>query len=311
MRKFLGAALRRSGLCGLLRVLAARHRVTIVVYHDPSPEVLARHLAYYVRHYTVIPLDALQDERLPLYPLVVTFDDGHRGNLRLAAVLRRFGVRPTIYLCSRIVGTGHPFWWQTQAARGLGVEALKALPDAQRRECLGEAGPGPDQGAEPRQALSWEEVATLGAVADFGAHSRHHPVLPRCDDATCADEIILGKAELEAALGRPCRHFAYPNGSYGDREVALLRQAGFVTGRTLDAGWNARGTDPHRLKGVCVSDDAPVDWLAVQLTGLPTWFRQARGAFAVLAARIRGLARRDRRAAGESWLGRCKPLRLP
>ena len=39
----------------------ARKRVTIVVYHDPSPEVLDRHLAYLTAHYRAITLDRLAE----------------------------------------------------------------------------------------------------------------------------------------------------------------------------------------------------------------------------------------------------------
>ena len=73
--------------------------------------------------------------------------------------------------------------------------------------------------------------------------------------------------------GKPCRHFAYPNGTYGDRDRALCEKAGYQSARTVDAGWNDIRTDPYRLKSMVVSDKAAVSLLALSLTGIPMYFR--------------------------------------
>ncbi|WP_448204586.1 polysaccharide deacetylase family protein [Azospirillum sp. sgz302134] len=262
----------RSGIAALVRCAFVRRRVTILIYHEPDPDTLRRHLTYLARHYHFITLDAvgraLTEKRwdeLPDYPLVITIDDGHASNRALADLFREFGVRPTIFLCSAITGTDRPFWWKTKAAETLDIEGLKLLPDRERRARLEAAGAG-ERVEGPPQALSWDEVLNMATVADFGAHTRTHPVLIRCDDASCAEEITLCRPELEAGMGLPCRHFAYPNGDYGEREIALVRGAGFVTARTTDPGWNGPDADPMRLKGIVIPDNAVVPWLAAKLT---------------------------------------------
>ncbi|MGQ9367186.1 polysaccharide deacetylase family protein [Azospirillum sp. A39] len=285
----MSALVRWSGLGRGLRHLFARRRVTIVVYHDPEPAVLREHLAYYARHYRFTTMDAVADaldggrwDALPDYPLVLTFDDGHRGNAALEDLLREYGVRPTIYLCSRIVGTRRPYWWQTAAAERLGIETLKRVPDAERRARLAAAGNDPDSDGAAAQAMGWDEVRRLAAVVDYGAHTRTHPILPRCSDALAEEEIALCRAELEESLGgTPCRHFAFPNGDYAERDLGILRRAGYRTARTIEPGWNGPNTDPMRLKGFIVSDDATVPWLEVQLTGLPRWLRVLSDSFRI------------------------------
>ncbi len=285
MKQALAAGfVRWTGFGALQRLLFARRAVSIVVYHDPEPDRLRQHLAWFAARYSFTTMDAVADALesgrwgdLPPYPLVVTLDDGHRANARLEPVFRAFGVRPTIYLCSGVVGTARPYWWKTPAAERIGAEALKRLPDAERRRRLAEAGDDPDRDGGHRQALGWEEVRRLGAVADWGAHTRTHPILLRCDDRLCAEEIALCRSELEEATGRPCHHFAFPNGDYGERELAEIRRAGYRTARTIDPGWNGPKADPLRLKAVPVSDDASVDWLAVQVTGLPALLRRLKG----------------------------------
>lgn len=285
MKEAFGAFVRWSGLDTALRFLCARRRVTIVVYHDPAPAVLREHLAWYARRYSFTTLDAVADamasgrwDSLPHYPLVVTLDDGHLGNAKLEPLFREFRVRPTLYLCSRIVGTARPYWWKTAAADRIGAEVLKRLPDPERRRRLAEAGDNPDHDTRgPRQALTWDELHALSGVYDYGGHTRHHPILLQCDDRTAAEEIGLCKTEMEDALDRPCHHFAYPNGDFGERETALIRTAGYRTARSIDPGWNGPKTDPFRLKAFPVSDDVGLDWLALQVTGIPSWARRLKG----------------------------------
>lgn len=285
MKNAIANLVRWSGFGAMQRFLKARNAVTIVVYHDPDPEVLREHLRWYAKHYGFTTLDAVATametgrwDKLPDYPLVITFDDGHRNNTALAPLFREFDLRPTIYLCSQIVGTARPYWWKTAAADGIGVERLKRVPDPERRRLLAEAGNDPDKDGDDRQAMTWDEIARMTDVADYGAHTRTHPILLQCDDDRCSDEIALCRADLEEALGRSCRHFAFPNGDFSDREVEEIRRAGYRTARTIDPGFNDASTDPLRLKAFPVSDDATVEWLSVQLTGIPAWLRKRKAA---------------------------------
>jgi peptidoglycan/xylan/chitin deacetylase (PgdA/CDA1 family) len=243
--------------------------------------------------------DALENDSwhdLPDYPLIITIDDGHAGNARLEEVIRAFGVRPMIYLCSRIVGTGRPFWWKTAAAISFGVEELKRVPDAARIAALQRSGALAET-SEPCQALSWTQVEGLTAIADFGGHTRNHPILPRCDDATSAEEIIGCKADIEAVLGKSCRHFAYPNGDYSEREIGTVRRAGYRSARTIEVGWNGPDADPYRLKVIPIYDCASTDWLRVQMTGVLSWYmewlRQRRSTRITLAANLRPVAEKN------------------
>lgn len=280
MKQAIAGMVRWTGLGALMRFGFARRKATIVVYHDPEPELLREHLAWFAERYNFTTMDAVADametgrwNALPPYPLVITFDDGHRANTKLEPLFREFGVRPTIFLCSQIVGTARPYWWKTAAAERIGVETLKLVPDAERRQRLADFGDDPDRDGAERQAMTWDEVHRMGEVADYGGHTRHHPILLRCDDRQAAEEIELCKTELEASVGKPCHHFAFPNGDFGERELAAIRRAGYRTARSIDPGWNGPGSDPLQLKAFPLSDDASVAWLSVQMTGIPAKLR--------------------------------------
>ena len=127
---------------------------------------------------------------------------------------------------------------------------------------------GGGDGGQP-QALSLDHVAALSPDVDFQAHTRSHPILPACTDDAAWEEIAVSRSEVEALTGRSCRHFAYPNGRYGRRELELVARAGYESARTTEPGWNDPAVDPFRLRILGIPDDASLGVLAAQATGLP------------------------------------------
>jgi peptidoglycan/xylan/chitin deacetylase (PgdA/CDA1 family) len=248
----------------------------ILVYHDPKPEVVNAHLAYLRKIAEPISLSDLYCRSNARPRVVITIDDGHVGNRELIEVFRAHGIRPTIFLCSRIVGTRRQFWWLHSKAVAEHVGQFKRLRNTERLSKLAELGFRQDAEIDAPAALSMQDIERMKAFVDFQSHGRFHPILTRCDDEECEIEIKQSKREIEELVARDCLHFAFPNGDYGEREIAILRSAGYRTARTLDVGWNDAHSDPFRLKAVAVSDDSSCAWFAVQISLIPAYFRHLR-----------------------------------
>lgn len=264
-----------TGIERATRAWLWRDRVAILLYHDPSPDTLDQHLSYLETICDLVPLEALasRGDRRPR--AVITFDDGHAGNARLLPVFIKHRVRPTIFLCSRIVGRPRRHWWLHPEAQRAGLERLKRRTNAERLAELETYGYRQDADDEPT-ALTREQIDEMRPYVDFQAHTLFHPILTRCDDSECAEEIVRSKDEIETLIGRPCEHFAYPNGNYGQREIEIVKGAGFKTARTCDAGWNDHRSDPFRLRAIIIDDDASPTWFAAQLTGIPLFLSYLR-----------------------------------
>ncbi len=272
----LAGAIVRSGIAAMMRATVARRRTSILLYHDPTPEVLDAHLTYLRAHYTPISLDTLVNAlrgrtfgQLPPRSVVITIDDGHRRNRDLLDVFRRHEVVPTIYLCSQIVATDRHYWFLDTPD----PEPLKALPNNERLATLAEAGfvQDADFPTDTRQALSAAEVAEMRDDITFGGHTRFHPILPMCADHEAEQEIAVCRDEVTALVERPCNHFAYPNGDHSPRDVGAVQQAGYRSARTTATGWVGPHTDPYRLPILGVPDDASVTRVAADLAGVTSW----------------------------------------
>lgn len=100
----------------------------------------------------------------------------------------------------------------------------------------------------PRMPLA--DRAALGvwsaAGMSIGSHSWSHAVLPELTAARLSDEIDGSATRLEDALGVPVRHFAFPYGFRGAREVAAARTR-YATAVNASPRVVHRGDDAHDL----------------------------------------------------------------
>ncbi|MDH3380841.1 MAG: polysaccharide deacetylase family protein, partial [Gammaproteobacteria bacterium] len=236
------------------------------------------HIRVLKRLYNIIPLNAYIDARrshapiaIPKKALVITFDDGHKGNYRLLPLFRQYQVPATIFLCSSIVGTHRHYWWKA-CPNTRTVYALKPLDNDERLRRLAEFGFQENRKYVDRQSLSREEIKRLKSAVDLQAHSRYHPILPRCTDDQSWEEIAGSKTELEKIFGLRIYAFAYPNGDYSPREPILAKKAGYACALTIDGGYNTRDTDMFRLKRLRVDDGADFNELIVKASGLWNFF---------------------------------------
>ena len=274
LRSAVFVLLRLSGLPFILREIVQRKKLTIVVYHAMVAPVAERHFRALRARYNILPLSEYLAWRknksassLPPKSIIITFDDGHKANYELKPLLEKHCVPITIFLCSGIVGTQAHFWW-SHAKNPAEARTLKALPDEQRAQLLLERGHGDGREYETRQALSWAEIAEMKSLVDFQSHSVYHPILPACSDERARSEIFESKKTLEHLCGLKICALAYPNGDYSDREINLLRSAGYTCGMTLDPGLNDSATDPFCLRRIPLPDDAAISELIVKASGL-------------------------------------------
>src|SRR6185503_1436685 len=150
-RQTLFFILRFSGLPFLLRHFIQGQRMTILCYHDPAPEVFARHLTALKKNYNIIGLkDFLQarennPQAIPARALIITLDDGYAGNRFLLELVRAMNVPVTIFVCSAV------------------TENLKTQ-------------------------LTHEQIRQLAPFVDFQSHARSHLPLPSLEDARAQAE---------------------------------------------------------------------------------------------------------------------------
>lgn len=256
----------------------------------PLP-VFRAQMRYLARCYHVVPLDQLvalaaDPNARPGREVALTFDDGLRNNLTLAyPVLRSLGLPATFYVCPGVIEERAWVWtvearvrlaWMAPGARAelaghLGLETsdveqvqrwMKTLADEERRRVfaeLVEATRGYRPTAREREqydVMGWDELGQLDpAVVTVGSHTVSHPMLTRCGFAEQAREIGESQAWLERRLGRPVRHFCYPDAFHDEAVVRLAAER--YDSAVTDVGLVKPGADLHRLPRIPVAFNLP------------------------------------------------------
>ncbi len=277
LRKILAGLICISGIHILVRELFCRNQVGILMYHDVKPSVFETHIAYLSKNYNVISLDTLVSSlhekdfsEIPIKSVVITIDDGHVGNFDLLPIFKQYQIRPTVYVCTKIINTYRHFWFKIHGQSKSTREMLKTIDNSERLTYLKKSDNyEPEKLYPDRQALNIAEIRQMLDYVDFQPHTQYHPILPNCTEQECKQEILGSKMDLENMLGSECIHFNYPNGDYTEREIGIVKEGGFRSARTVDIGWNTLETCTYRLKTVPIADDAGLTLFRAQLTTIP------------------------------------------
>jgi peptidoglycan/xylan/chitin deacetylase (PgdA/CDA1 family) len=204
---------------------------------------------------------AALDSGAPLPPraVLVTFDDGYRSVLTLAApILERYGIPAVVFVCSDPVERGRLLWYDAVGrSRGEGeAERLKGLPFADWQRAVA-AYDLPASADEDYAPLSVADLRRLSGAAgiEIGGHSRTHPILSKASADEQQRQIGDDKRALEAWTGRPLRLFSYPNGrprvDYTAATCEIVERVGyraaFTTEGAYATGANSRFELPRFL----------------------------------------------------------------
>ncbi|MBU4273450.1 MAG: polysaccharide deacetylase family protein [Planctomycetes bacterium] len=159
----------------------------------------------------------------------VTFDDGYADNCRRAIPwLIEQQIPCTYFVTLRNVLEGEPFSHDLALGHRFepnGMEQLRAM---------------------------------ARAGVEIGAHTYTHPDLSSiADPRMLRREVVAAKEELQAALGRPVRYFAFPFGQYANlspEAFETAKQAGYAAACSAYGGFNFPGDDPFHLQRIAVDD---------------------------------------------------------
>jgi len=179
-------------------------------------------------------------------------------------------------------------WFRTlaKAEYRSDVEFLQTMSDL--AECLeGESGKALKDVIEDdgwASLLTWPEIeaASKESYVCFGSHTVDHIRLGLVDERVARDQLARSKHSLEQHTSRPCLCLCYPNGSFTDETVELVREGGYVCGVTTEDGLNGIGNDVMKLHRINVPADVSSHELLARACGLSQVLSRAKKVLACL-----------------------------
>jgi peptidoglycan/xylan/chitin deacetylase (PgdA/CDA1 family) len=263
----------------------------------------ARQMRVLHRIANVVPLedalDALAAGRpLPPRAVALTFDDGYRDNLELAApVLRGYGMPATIYLVPGFLsGEQHAWWerlgWAVGRARARRVRldghelvlgddgaALRAVETLVKRMTHDERMNAVEQLVEDLRPsgeyradelfLDWDAARGLvPAGMTVGSHTLSHAILGRETAADQRVDLRESRLLLQRELSAEVATLAYPNGTrddYDDATFAAAREAGYSHAVTAWGGPVSADAPPFEITRTMVSTSTSAPRFAAKI----------------------------------------------
>ncbi len=180
----------------------------------------------------LVPLHA--PGRIDGLTVALTFDDGYRDNLTVAApILQGLAIPFTVFVIAQAV---------------------------RKRQ----------QGFLTPEEL--RELAALPGVT-IGAHGDTHTPLTHCDTAQLAAELSDSKRYLEDVIGRPVTAMSYPHGAVNRQVIEAVRRAEYCVAASSRFDINDASADPLALArtDILANDDKRVFLQKIQ--GDWDWYR--------------------------------------
>lgn len=113
-------------------------------------------------------------------------------------------------------------------------ERLVAILDKNGMKCTFNLNSGCFAPGDTYQRMTKERALALfsNSPHEVAVHGKNHYDLPSLSPAFAMDEVLNDRIALETMFGKRVTGMAYPNGTYNDSVVALLRQCGIDYART-------------------------------------------------------------------------------
>ena len=271
--------LRLTCLPIFFREIIQKNKVTILLFHDIEKDAALKCFQYLSKKYNIISLNEFINavemydrKKIPHKALILTFDDGHINNYEILPLIKEYNLPITIFLCSSLVGTNRHFWFKFNEQLTFKFN-LKQKSNSERVKILSEFDFVQDKEFEMPQALRKDQINEMKNHIDFQSHTMFHPILPKCDYQEARTEIFKSKEDLENEYELEINAISYPNGDYCERDIELVREAGYKCGLTVDFGFNTIETDIFRLKRISVNDTNDINELIVKASGLWAFIR--------------------------------------
>jgi peptidoglycan/xylan/chitin deacetylase (PgdA/CDA1 family) len=217
----------------------------VLLYHDVSEDQFRNHLHFLDKHFDFMNLDQLADAlRKREFPAdltaVITFDDGLQSFYSdVFTVIKEIEIPVINYVTSGVVN--NEFWHKLGQRRI--VVSEKAEPESETMRSR-QNRKGIRTAVLP--GLTSEQLREVDRHSSItiGSHSCTHPVLVETSYSECRSEIFDSRKVLESILGHEIRHFAYPYGAFTEREVDLVKEAGYISAAGGGDVWITLESDP-------------------------------------------------------------------
>ena len=221
-------------------------RILSIYFHDPEKNQFEFCINWLIKNgFNFITIEDVVkisngEKKFPKGSVLITVDDGWiRNKENIFNVANKYNIPITIFITTDPVIKGEGYWWSyiNKANKNRLIKEnandFKKMPNSERESRLNEV---KNKIKIKRESLDKEEVIMIADNDNYiiGSHTVTHPILPKCDEEVAKYEIEEAKFIIEEWIKKPIKYFAFPNGSYTEREINILKNTGYSAAFTTE-----------------------------------------------------------------------------
>lgn len=238
--------------------------------------------------------------------VVFTFDDGYADNYLYAyPIFKKHNVPFTIYVATSLPDSNATLWWylledmvvdkpsvqmevdgremtfrtETIKEKEIAFNKIRywfALADEKKLPALlNSLFRGSEEliAAKTKElSLTWQQIFELSQdpLVTIGSHTVNHFPLDSLTLEKSTFEILESKNIIESHISKEVKHFCYPLGSHGQKEIEILGKTSYATATTIKmANIFAENLDhPFSLPRIMINSLTTEKILSLQVNGL-------------------------------------------
>ncbi|WP_176132717.1 polysaccharide deacetylase family protein [Salegentibacter holothuriorum] len=230
--------------------------------------------------YAIISIVQLKEylenkKNLPIYPLLITFDDGDESVFKAGMpVLKENNCPAILFVISGLINTNTDFWWNTVIKNEIEygsshyetsrkISYLKQVSNKERIKELDNYNP------RDKAQLTSSQLKCLDknniCIAN---HSHTHPMFDQCSEEEINYELSSSKKMFRDWNIGEFDVFAYPNGNYDKVSERILSKRGVKIAFLFDHKINQPVINPLRVSRIRVSADTGLTEFEAKVSGI-------------------------------------------
>ncbi len=223
---------------------------------------------------------------------IITFDDGWRDSYENAfPILKENGAAGTIFLTTGFMNSSRSLWFEEVSAsfsanlrgclkivedsslfKNIGINSqerltsivdkvvskMKSINPEEREEILTKLhGLNASSKNGYTTMMEWDHAREMldSKLIDFGAHTVNHVILDQVNTETAKIEILESIKEVKEQLNVEMKLFSYPNGTFNNQIVSILKENDFDCAVTTQRGYVDHGVELMQIPRISVHED--------------------------------------------------------
>lgn len=271
--------------------------------YPPMPiKTFEQVIKYLIRHYTIIPQEALLDVPMSYSKkdrCIITFDDGYKDFMESALpILVKHQVPVALHIVSNTATTGEMFWTQklnkileayykkNQSISGIYPKTyhikstkelekvavkiyLQLLHDNNRDMVINAMTENFHGTIDNTPMLLWEDIKALPKdIVAIGSHTHSHANLFTLSEKEAYNELFTSYEQIQSQCGIAPISIAYPNGQYNERINAMAKEIGYKIMYTCNGCHNEYNTQGLYHRAVMYSMQYWKNWAKLTMWNL-------------------------------------------